>query len=245
MYFSPRSLSPDRLQRIARDYPWVEEVNIPVSPGVTLHGWLVPTAKRPAPLVILFAGQGSEVSRYLDFAHKLPCCAWAFINYRGYGLSTGQPTDADLLADAVRVYDYFAARADIDETKIFAIGGSLGTGVATYLSAHRPLAGVILFSPYDSIGGGVSRDIIPFVPTRWIWRNRFDVSSYAAKAQAPAIAVIGEKDTVIRPERSRRLMAKWGQRYQIISVEDGDHYSIYNDDAVWEAIAAFVDERVR
>ena len=61
----------------------------------TLHGWLLPAAlaDAPTPLILVFYGQGGEASRYLTLAERVPEAAWAFVNYRGYGWSTGFPSE--------------------------------------------------------------------------------------------------------------------------------------------------------
>lgn len=270
LVFNPRGLTDAQLQRIATQYPHVEPVEIVARDGAVLRGWLFPpqsnesmapeqmlsdTAAQtleqagagaaqepgaPAPLVLLFAGQGGEVSRYFYLADRLPDVAWGFVNYRGYGRSDGTPSDKALFDDATVVYDYFASRPDIDARQVIALAGSMGTGVATYLASQRPLAGVILFSPYDSIGSGVAQDMLRWLPTRLFFRNRFDAADYAPHAQAPLLAVVGSDDTVIRPARSEALLRRWGGEYELLVIPGGNHYSIYDEDRSWEAVQRFV-----
>lgn len=257
LVFSPRGLSPSRLERIAAQYPHAEDIEIVAADGTMLRGWLLPSVQmppadesngdfspKPMPLVLVFAGQGGEASRYFDLAKWLPDMAWAFINYRGYGASDGSPSDAALFDDATIVFDYFTSRPDIDATNVFALGGSMGTGVATYLAAHRPLAAVVLFSPYDSIGAGVAQDLLPWLPTNLLFRNRFDAVAYAPLATAPVLAIIGEDDLVIRPARSHELLRHWGGSYHHITVPGGDHYSIYEDEDVWREVQQFVRDNM-
>lgn len=241
LLFSPRGLSEARRLRILEQYSHIEEITISTENDVVLHGWLIyATTSKPAPLILVFAGQGGEASRYLELSQKIPQCSWAFINYRGYGLSEGQPTEGALFQDAEVIFDYFTRHAAVDHERIFAFGGSLGTGVAVYLAAQRPLAGVILFSPYDKIGGGVAQDLIPLLPTRLLITNSFHVVPYASHAQAPALAIIGENDKVICPERSYQLMKHWSRSHELFLVPEGDHYSIYNDDQSWQAVSSFI-----
>lgn len=241
LLFNPRDLSGVRYTAVARDYPAAEEVHIEVGTDV-LHGWLLPpsTGVKPAPLILLFYGQGGEASRYFRLAEKVPEAAWAFIHYRGYGWSTGSPSEKGLFADSLAVYDRFAAHPAIDTERIVALAGSLGTGIATYLSAHRPLAAVVLFSPYDSIAGGVARDLIPLLPTTLLMRNQFDVRKYAQKAKAPALAIVGEADAVIQMQRSQVLLEHWAQAREMVVIPGGTHYSIYEEDISWEAVREFL-----
>ena len=241
LLFNPRGLSEARYAVITREYPRAQEVHITVGEH-TLHGWLLPAAlaDAPTPLILVFYGQGGEASRYLTLAERVPEAAWAFVNYRGYGWSTGFPSERAFFTDAVAVYDYFYTHPLVDADRIVALGGSLGTGVAAYLAAQRALRGVVLFSPYDSISGGVARDLIPLLPTSWLMHNHFHAAQFARNASAPALAVIGEADAVIRPERSLALMEAWAQPAQTFVIPDGTHYSIYDEEASWNAVRAFL-----
>lgn len=240
LMFSPRSLSLDRAAAVKQQYPRAEEVYIQVGTDM-LHGWFLPaSSSAQAPLVLLFYGQGGEASRYFPMAEKIPEASWAFINYRGYGWSTGAPSQDALFSDAVTIFDYFAQHRLVDKNRIVALAGSLGTGPAVYLAANRPLAAVVLFSPYDAIAGGVAQDLIPFVPTKKLLRNSFDVVKYAQAAQSPVFAVVGDADQVIRPDRSYRLLESWAQEKVQRVVVGGTHYSIYEDSETWEAIRDFL-----
>lgn len=252
LLFSPRPVSGSRLEQIAEDYPLAEDIEITAEDGAVLRGWLLPPRRpastpssgsrstEPVPIVLVFTGQGSEASSYFHLTERLPDMAWAFVNYRGYGASDGSPSDAALFADGTTVFDELTSRSDIDETNAFLLGGSLGTGVATYVAAHRPVRGVVLFSPYDRIGGGVTQDMMPWTPTGWMFRNRFDAAAYAPDATAPVLAVVGGEDRLIRPERSRQLLRHWGGGSRLVVVPDGDHLSIYDDDGVWRTVQGFV-----
>lgn len=240
LLFSPRTLSLDRATTVSQQFPQAQEVYIK-SDAATLHGWFLPASNsKPAPLIILFYGQGGEASRYLRMAEKIPEASWAFINYRGYGWSTGTPSQDAIFSDGVTIYDHFAQHPLVDEGRIIALAGSLGTGPAVYLAANRPLAAVLLFSPYDSIAGGVAQDLIPFVPTKVLLRNSFNVMEYAQAAQSPLLAVIGDADQVIKPVRSYTLVENWAHTALQRVVPGGTHYSIYEDDETWEAIRDFL-----
>jgi len=243
LLFKQRRLSESRLAAISEQAAF-EELTIEAEDGVRLHGWLLPGEKLPAPLVIVFGGQGTEASRQFKLQDYIPEFTWAFFNYRGYGLSTGVPSEAGFLADALTVYDNLLAHPFVDGKNVFALGGSLGTGVAAYLAAKRPLTAVALFSPYDSIGGGVAQDLLPLLPTKFLIRSPFRAEKWAAQTKAPALAVIGSADRLISPGRSKSLMSRWAQEAVLHFVPGGDHYTIYKDEAAWAAVRRFFLERV-
>ena len=239
LLFRPRTLGEDRLARVAAEFSTAQELYLPGSNGTTLHGWLVPGVLRQAPLIIAFPGQGGEASRYLKLSRQIPEFSWAFFNYRGYGLSSGTPSEQGLFKDAAALYDGLLAMGYGKPGAVFALGGSLGCGVATYLAAQRPLRGVVLFSPYDKIGGGVAQDLLPLAATGPILRNKFDVLEFAGQATMPALALVGTEDRVILPGRSEQLLAHWGGAASIHRLR-GDHYSIYELDESWQAIRSFL-----
>ena len=106
LLFSPRTLL-DRATTVSQQFPQAQEVYIK-SDAATLHGWFLPASNsKPAPLIILFYGREEKASRYSVW-QKNPRSFWAFINYRGYGWSTGTPSQDAIFSDGVTIYDHFA-----------------------------------------------------------------------------------------------------------------------------------------
>ena len=104
--------------------------------GTKLHGWYVPVANPRA--VILFAhGNAGNLSHRVDFLEMLNQLRVTVLifDYRGYGRSTGSPSEAGVLQDARAARRWLAERADIDESKIVLLGESLGGGVMVDLAA--------------------------------------------------------------------------------------------------------------
>ncbi len=152
LIFFPQPLTQDPLK--ANTGAAIEEVSLVTADQVKLHGWLVkatPT-QTPAPLLIYFGGNAEEVSWLASTAGQYAGWSLLMFNYRGYGRSEGKPGEAELFADALQIYDYAARRADAGRVAV--MGRSLGSGVAVYLAAQRPVAGAGPGFPSDSVGGG-------------------------------------------------------------------------------------------
>ena len=169
---------------------------------------------------------------------------WAalLVNYRGYGLSLGQPSETMLCRDALALYDRATRRPDIDSGRVIVIGRSLGTGVATYLASQRPVAGVVLISPYDSLVQ-VAREAYSFLPVNLLLRHRFDSAARAPSIRAPLLALVAARDEVIRPERSRQLVQAWGGPARFEVLGGVDHNTIHSHSDYWRLIVAFLAER--
>ena len=104
-----------------------------------------------APTVIYFGGNAEEVSWTLAERRWPRDVTLVAVNYRGYGRSGGAPGEPELKADALAIHDAVAARTDVDPRRIVVFGRSLGTAVAVHVAAARPVAGVVLASPFASL----------------------------------------------------------------------------------------------
>jgi pimeloyl-ACP methyl ester carboxylesterase len=235
MLFFPRPLDSRPAPR-----PNVEEVSIVAADGVKLRGWLVKDDGAPAPLVIYFGGNAEEVSWLVELADHFAGWSLLLVNFRGYGESEGKPGEKELLADALVIHDYAKRRPEVNSERIVAMGRSLGSGVAVHLAAHRPLRGVILVSPYDSIVE-VARRHYPFLPVSLMLRHRFDSLARAPQIGAPLLCLVATEDRVIPAAHSRVLFEAWRGTKTWHEVPRSDHDSISDEPEYWRSIADFLN----
>jgi pimeloyl-ACP methyl ester carboxylesterase len=234
MLFFPRPLDSRPASR-----PEVEEVTVAAADGVKLRGWLVKGDGAPAPLVIYFGGNAEEVSWLADVADHFSGWSLLLVNFRGYGESEGKPGEKELLEDGLVVHDYAKRRPEVNSERIVAMGRSLGSGVAVHLAAQRPLQGVILVSPYDSIVE-VAKRHYPFLPVSLMLRHRFDSLSLATQIGAPLLCLVATEDRVIPAAHSRALFEAWGGTKTWHEVPRSDHDSISGEPEYWRSIADFL-----
>ncbi len=250
LIFYRQPLPESRRGEIARRYPAVEEVRLAAADGTRLHGWLVkPQAVSPAPLVIYFGGNAEEVSWMIDAVGdpvrgETPGIAWLLVNYRGYGLSEGSPSEAALVADALVLYDFAAAHPAVDRERIVAFGRSLGSGVAVALAAQRPVRAVVLVSPFDSLAS-VAKHHYPYLPVDWLLRHPFDSIALAPALRQPLLCFIAERDEVIPPVHSERLFAAWGGAKRKVALAGAGHNDTDGADGFWPSLRGFLEEQLR
>ena len=230
---------PQPLAGAPRLPPRTEPLEVVAADGTRLAGWLRPGATKPAPTILYFGGNAEEVSWTLADPRWPREWTVVAVNYRGYGTSGGEPGELALSADALAIFDAVAARDDVDAKKIVAFGRSLGTGVATYLAAHRPVAAVVLASPYDSLVE-MARTHYPWLPARLLLRHRFDSASHARSLSMPLLAIVAEHDAIVPEARSRALYDAWAGPRSWVVVPGTDHNSLSAPDSFWMAIAAFL-----
>jgi pimeloyl-ACP methyl ester carboxylesterase len=167
---------------------------------VSLKIWRLHPNERDA--LIYFGGNAEDVAGNLPtFDRAFPDRAVYLVNYRGYGGSTGSPSETALVADADAVFDWVKAR----HHSVVVMGRSLGSGVATALAADRPVERLVLVTPFDSIakvaGDHFSSSVQAIVP------DRYDSAGRMSRVQADVLVVVAEHDEVVLRARSDALIA--------------------------------------
>jgi fermentation-respiration switch protein FrsA (DUF1100 family) len=219
--------------------PWLSAVDIVTEDGERLDGWWSPPP----------AGHGVAI-----FFHGTPgtlaYTAWTLsdlaqaglgvlaIDYRGYGGSTGKPSEAGLRADARAAFD-FAHRA-APEARIALFGESLGTGVAVALAGDRPVAGVLLNAPYASLMRHW-RLHAPPLPYDWLLTERYDSEAVIGKIGVPVMILAGTADDATPVGEARRLFAAAHEPKTLIEVPGAGHLAAWNGDAKAAALRALVN----
>jgi uncharacterized protein len=217
-------------------------LEIVAADGTRLRGWMRSSSATPAPVVLYFGGNAEEVSGTLADPRWPREWTIVAVNYRGYGTSEGAPGEPALVADARVIFDAVAARPEVDARRIVAFGRSLGTGVAVKLAGARPLAGVILVSPFDSLTA-LGRTHYPWLPVSWLLRHRFESDADARRIQAPLLAIVADGDSIVPRERSRALYDAWAGPKSWLVVAGTDHNTLSVPDAFWTGVAGFLGAR--
>jgi pimeloyl-ACP methyl ester carboxylesterase len=211
-----------------------EEMRLPVE-GAVLKIW---TLKRPGPrALIYFGGNAEDVGASVEeFARAMPHRSLYFVNYRGYGGSTGAPSETALVADALALFD----RVRADHTDIAVLGRSLGSGVATQLAAQRPVSRLVLVTPFDSIVR-VAQAAMRWLPVTWLLKDRYESFRFAPQVTCPTLVVIGAADAVIAPSHARALVRAFPpDRVRAVEIPGAGH----NDIQLWPNYYALVAEFV-
>jgi pimeloyl-ACP methyl ester carboxylesterase len=207
--------------------------------ALALHGWLIRKNDPPRSLLVYYGGNAEEVSLNLGELDRLPVDALLLMNYRGYGLSQGRPSETLLVADAIWVLDTMVARLGLAPEQVILMGRSLGTGVAVQVAAQRPVASLILVTPFDSLVS-VARKHYPFLPAGLLLRHRFDSIGLAPQRSQPALFLVAEADEIIPNAASLRLSQAWGGEVTQVTIAGAGHNDIHQSPRYWEAIREFV-----
>jgi pimeloyl-ACP methyl ester carboxylesterase len=146
-----------------------------------------------------------------------------------------------MAADARRIYDWTQLRSDIEHSRIVAFGRSLGSGVAVRLASERPLAGVVLATPFDSLES-VAKRHYPFAPVSLMLRHRFDSLALAPRVGVPMLCIVAERDSIVPAEHARRLFAAWRGDKRLVSIANADHNDVSESAAFWRETGNFLSK---
>lgn len=236
IYMQPK-LTIEGKDYITNTFQNVEEISIKTDDQITLKGWLIRNSQeKQAPLMIYFGGNNENVPP--NFLSNLTGLNIAFVNYRGYGLSGGTPSEITIKADGLTIYDTLAQYNYVDNQKIIISGRSLGSGVATYVSSKRAVMGVIFISPYDNMIR-VVQDLFPIFPSM-LARNHFNSIELAPSISSPVLSFIGEKDETVIPQRSDSLLNQWAGEKQFVYIPGANHNNILTYPIISEETKKFL-----
>ena len=192
--------------------------------------WHVP-AKPGRRVVLYFHGNGEVLAWLVPRFREITADGTGLVamSDRGYGGSTGSPSESALLRDAAAAYDF--ARARYDAERIVVWGFSLGSGVAVPVAAEHPVGGLILEAPYTSITDLAAR-AFPFLPVRPFVRDSFHSDERIARVTAPLLIMHGAQDPVIPIGLGERLFALAHEPKQFVRFPEGGHNDLGNFGAV-------------
>lgn len=227
--------------------PGVEAVTLTTADSLDLDAWFVPAADPGAAASTVLVAPGNAGNRAL----RLPLAAGLaerghavlLLEYRGYGGNPGRPSEDGLVADARAARAYLDARDDVDPARIVYLGESLGTGVVSALAVEAPPAALVLRSPFPQLAD-VGQATYPFLPVRWLLRDRYPVSEHLSAYDGPVLVVAGDADTIVPTTLSRRVADRAGAAWVAIPGVDHNDRALLDGPAYLDAVDAFVRRHV-
>jgi fermentation-respiration switch protein FrsA (DUF1100 family) len=222
-----------------------EDVYLTSDDGVRIHALYLPGAPAPSRAVLFLHGNAGNASHRLSNAVELTRldCAVLVLDYRGYGLSDGQPSEAGVYRDARAGFAHLVDRG-FPSRAIIVLGRSLGGAVAVDLAQDRDLGGVILESTFTSVAdvaAEIGGPILSFVVG-----NRFESIAKISRVRAPLLFFHGDRDEVIDYSLGRRLFGAAGEPKTFETIRGAGHNDtvMIGGRAYFERIRRFIDAAV-
>jgi uncharacterized protein len=229
LYFFQRTLlyqpSGGRVAPVDAGLAAAQELTIDTPDREQLIAWFV-KAKPGHPTFLYFHGNGANLAnrvvRFQMFADE----GWGVfaMSYRSFSGSTGQPTEANNVADALLAYDVLT-KSGVGPEKIIAYGESLGTGIAVQVAGQRQVAGLVLDAPYDSMAA-VAQAHYPMFPVSLMIQDRYESERHIANVRVPILIMHGELDAVIPIAHGKALAAAAPEPKTLVIFPNGRHENL-------------------
>jgi fermentation-respiration switch protein FrsA (DUF1100 family) len=208
---------------IGLDY---ENVHFDTADGEQLHGWYI-RAPDARGVLLFFHGNAGNISHRLEsilIFNRLRLDV-LIVDYRGYGQSTGRPSERGTYRDAQAAWDYLVRDRIVAPGNIVVFGRSLGGAVGAWLAAQLPAeeqpAAVIIESSFTS-GADMARRLYPVYPARLLTRLKYPVIEFVGRLQCPVLVVHSRDDEIIPFTMGRAIYDAVGQPKDFIELR-GDH----------------------
>ncbi len=189
--------------------------------------------------ILYFGGNAESMAGSSDYiAQQFPTFTVYLMDYRGYGGSTGKPTEKGLYSDALKLYDTIKSK----HNRISIGGRSLGTGIATYVAAHREVSKLALITPFDSIVN-VAHGRYPIYPVSILLHDKYDSVSRIKEIKAKTFIVMAENDRIILRERTQKLIDAFNPaQLKVTMIENRGHNDISSDAGYYKIMQDFIGE---
>jgi fermentation-respiration switch protein FrsA (DUF1100 family) len=243
LYVTQRAMQyfPERFRTApaAAGLPQAEEVVLDTTDGERLIVWHVPP-RGNKPVALYFHGNGGSLRNRVDRFRALieDGSGLVALSYRGYGGSTGTPSEEGLIADALAAYAFTSACYGAERIVLW--GESLGSGVAVALAAQMPVGYLILQSPFTS-AADVGAQTYWFVPVRLLMKDQFRSDLRIGKVAAPVLILHGDRDGIVPIALAERLYGLINAPKRFVRLADVGHNDV-GAQAV-EAARQFIGER--
>jgi len=233
IYFPDRQRTPPGQAGL----PQAQELRLESIDGERLIAWHVPPLGDRPVILYLHGNAGALNLRAGRFEWLIAeGDGLLALSYRGFGGSSGQPSEQGLINDGLAAYDFAAAR--YPARRIVLWGESLGTAVAVAVAAERKVGGVILDAPFTSIAD-LGAAAYPFAPVRWLIKDSFHSDRRIAQVSAPLLVMHGERDTIVPIRFGERLFALANEPKRFARFPQGGHIDLEDHGAI-DHVRAFL-----
>lgn len=223
-----------------------ESVDIITSDDETIHGWFVPVADAKGTM-LFFHGNGGNISHRVDYMPMFQLLGYNLfiIDYRGYGQSSGSPSEAGTYLDAQAAWRYLTEVKNIAPSQIVLYGESLGGPIAAWLAEREKPGLLVLASTFTSVPD-LAETIYPYLPVRLIARYSYNTLESLASITAPVLVAHSPQDEIVPFEHGQRLFQAASAPKQFLTLEGGHNTGFIFTREEWiAALNEFLDTHNR
>ncbi|MDX1608920.1 MAG: alpha/beta fold hydrolase [Halofilum sp. (in: g-proteobacteria)] len=224
-----------------------EPVRIETADGERLAGWFVPGPTADAPVVLFLHGNAGNIGHRIETLELLHTAGAAslIIDYRGYGDSSGHPTERGTYRDAQAAWRWLVDRRGVAPGRIVVFGRSLGGAVAAWLAAHERPAGLVLEAAFTSIVE-LGRHHYWWAPVGLLSRFRYPTARYLRDVECPVLVAHARHDEIVPFAHAEKLAAIRPPVVELLELEGGHNDAMFASHRRYrETLQRFIGEVTR
>jgi fermentation-respiration switch protein FrsA (DUF1100 family) len=225
----------------------LEDVWFRASDGTSLFGWYAGSSGTPAALLWCHGNAGNIIHRLENLVelHRLGLSVFLF-DYRGYGRSSGKPSEEGLYQDALAAYAYLTETRQIPPQQIVLFGRSLGAAVAGEVASRRQAAGLILETPFPSIEALAAAHSMGLL-AQVLLGSRFDLADRLRTVHAPVLVVHGDRDDTVPIGLGRQVFEAANAPKAFYVIPGANHNDTYRVGGrpYFQRLKSFIQEVVK
>src|SRR5690349_5600929 len=195
--------------------------------GRSVKGIWAPCAPGAAPALLWLHSRGQTTTEINQDLKPLTDAGFHVfaMEFRGYGVTPGETTEATLLSDGTAAFDWMTKRDDVVGGRVFVGGVDLGANVAVKVASRRPATGLVLVSPLPDMATAVASKI-PVIPLGFLIREKFDIHPDLAAVACPAFIAHGTEDGVVSIERVEEIVSRLGGSARLREIPGAGHENV-------------------
>ncbi|MDD4053036.1 MAG: alpha/beta hydrolase [candidate division Zixibacteria bacterium] len=223
-----------------------EDVTLETKDAVSIDGWYIPADSAKATILFCHGNAGNIGDRLESIAqfHRMGLAVFIF-DYRGYGKSTGSPSEQGIYLDAEAAWDYLTGAKGIDPKTVVILGRSLGGAIATWLAAeHRPGA-LIVESSFTSLRDIAARHY-PFLPIRLLLRYQYNNKETITRVTAPVMIAHSPDDNLVPYRQGEAIYAAANEPKEFLKLSGSHNDSFLQSAQLYEnSLSSFIEKHIK
>ena len=210
----------------------IEKVKIYTKDNIELLGWYHEKDIKKYKTIMFFHGNAGSLENRI---HKLNHFREMEVNFliiawRGFSGNKGKPSEVGLYEDGRSAIEWLTKKG-INEKDLILYGESLGTGVATQLAQHKNYAGIILETPFTSMGAAAKK-FYPYIPVKFLLKDKYENDKKVKNINFPILIMHGKKDKIVPFSMGKRIFEISNEPKYSYFTQTDDHMMEYDNQLI-------------